>query len=408
VLAGQRALEGLQIHHQMALKAASLLSYRGLFSAATVGHIFRRSFPQLAASFNSSMEVLLRRGLVRPAGSADVAQLLLAGIAGGAGRDDLDWVGEPEPAPWRWAGGRLRREVYGLLLGFDADDDSDDPAAATGGAGRAEDASQGALTAAAQRQLDALPAEQRPVFMLADTGLAERLAAGLLGTHRRMWYRLAAEYFEGQQAGRGRAAGLVLAHHWAEADHSAAGAEAGAPPDPVVSSGAARHLYRAACVAAAHSAPLPALEMLQWAGSLLDQCEGGVPEQRRTMLLFAAAPCALLVHGPGSDEAIAAYSALLGLVPDDGPLDTVGSAALAGSCANLCATGRDFAGAQVLPHTHTHNPAAFSANISVMAVIAREAGACGLRSRWCGVEHFQSNVKQINRTADFSKASRNP
>ena len=58
-LAG-KALEGLQFHHQIALRAACVFAHRGIFSVALIDHIFRASFPHLAASFAGVVEVPTR------------------------------------------------------------------------------------------------------------------------------------------------------------------------------------------------------------------------------------------------------------------------------------------------------------------------------------------------------------
>ena len=276
--------------------------------------------------------MLLRYSLIRPATVRDVDLLL---IGGG------DGDGDTEPAAWRWAAGGLRNEVYSLLLGFN--DASGDRATAQ------ENATElgGGIPNAWMRQLDAEPVVLRPVLALVDQDLAEHFKVGLLGTHRRRWHRLAAEFFEGQLAASSgqweRAGTLVLAHHWSEATLDVT------EPDNRDAAVAARQLFWAAGAAVTYSAPAPALEMLRRASSLLERVHYDGSAKRRTAILQAAAPCTLLVHGPGSAEAVAAYSALTAAadIPEHGPINSLCAAALAGGCANLLASGRDYAAAQV-------------------------------------------------------------
>lgn len=195
---------------------------------------------------------------------------------------------------------------------------------------------------------------------VADSGLAAALAGGLLRWHRQRWHRLAAEHFERALGERRRepAASLVLAHHWTQA-----ALHAGALPEPAVAAVAADHLRRAARAAVAGCAPRAALALIRRAQGLLDAADVGpgvaaagdsdtrpVPARLgrlRAGMLLVAGPAVMLVHGPGSPEAVAVYSALAALVPASGPLDSRAAAALAGGCANVCAAGRFDAGEQV-------------------------------------------------------------
>jgi hypothetical protein len=220
--------------------------------------------------------------------------------------------------PWAWAGRDLRRSVARLLL---EEGRHDGPGGVGGG----------------------VPVTLR----VADASVAEALAAGLLAVHRRAWHRLAAEFFEGRLGWRGGgdpAASLVLAYHW-----EAAARPDGTHPEPAVAAVAANHLRRAARAAAAASAPGAALGLLQRACRLLDGCDSGGPTRLRGALLREAAPCALLVFGPGSAEAVTAYRALARAVPPQGQLDSRAAAILVGCCENLAAAGKLEASAEVLP-----------------------------------------------------------
>jgi hypothetical protein len=183
-------------------------------------------------------------------------------------------------------------------------------------------------------------------------GLVETIVSGLLQTYQAIWHRHAAEFFEQSLERRSDAARLILAHHWAGAAGCASSAERGRV------AAAVGHLQQAARTAISHCAYLPAVDILQRACRLLDlapACGGddaagaaGAGRDARVELLLEMAPYTLLVYGPGSREAVAAYEGLGRLAPPPGgPLDDRGVLVLAGSCANLCGKGLHQAAARL-------------------------------------------------------------
>ena len=336
------AAAGIPPHAQMALRVVSWLAADcgGPVSAALAAHVYDRGFPQAQAPFTVAADSLLRRGLVRPA-DPEMARVESC-------NDNRSSVGESNledgSVPWAWAGNVLGRQVRRLLLGL-----------AESGAGPPVLAAQSLPAAAMQKRSNGHVAVQLPPLIeVVNSCLATSLADGLLRAHLSRWHRLAAEYFE-QTLGERRcepAASLVLAHHWSQA-----AAHASIRPEPSVAAVAADHLRRAARAALGQSAPRAALALVRQAKRLLDAADdaysGGdcVPVDRlgrlRAGLLLMAGPAAMLIYGPGSAEAVAAYSALAVLIPSAGPLDTRAAAALAGACANVCAAGQLDAGEKV-------------------------------------------------------------
>jgi hypothetical protein len=124
---------------------------------------------------------------------------------------------------------------------------------------------------------------------------------------------------------------LILAYHWSRAaDHSMA------HPDYVLVEKAAQYLHRSARAAINECAFREGIEQLHHACRILDR----VPIQQSTAfrkleLLSEIAPHTLLLYGPGSPEAMAAYNGLMMVVCENGGLDDRAVKVLAGICINL-------------------------------------------------------------------------
>ena len=175
--------------------------------------------------------------------------------------------------------------------------------------------------------------------------MAEAVVAGLLQAYSAMWHWHAAQYWEeilvsavnSTDSDDHEAAGcLILAHHWAAAAVGQSRAARGRAATAAV------HVRRAARVAVVRGAYRPAVQLLQASCSLLALVPphiAGAQNGMRRELLCEMAPCVLVVHGPASREAVAAYQGLTRLVPLGPALDHDALLVLAGTCAILASKG---------------------------------------------------------------------